>query len=175
MQLVQSSRLLVEKDNKDFYKRKVDASIDNPNNSETHLFPLINKNKSKVDYHQLAKAIVHGQNNYRKRFLIAKKNYFTVLKTTDIAYIIVEAPVVYAVDFYGEKYPLDYTLDRIEKQLNPTVFFRANRQTIINVEAIKKVEPYFNKGLIAILVDGLDRKVAVSRAKSGNFRKWLNF
>lgn len=35
------------------------------------------------------------------------------------------------------------SLDKLCEQLNPDVFFRTNRQTLVSVDAIQRIEPYF--------------------------------
>ncbi|GAA4271140.1 LytTR family DNA-binding domain-containing protein [Aquimarina gracilis] len=73
--------------------------------------------------------------------------------------------------FENEK-PLIYkSLNQVEGKLPTTVFFRANRQQIINLNYIKKVTPWFNGKLKIDL--GLDVEIEISRRQSIKFRDEL--
>ena len=64
------------------------------------------------------------------------------------------------------------TLQQLEARLDPKVFFRANRQQIINLKWIASVEPWFSNTLRLTLQDGPE--VEVSRQQSVRFRELLS-
>ena len=43
----------------------------------------------------------------------------------------------------NRSYVLNLRLDTLTDELDPKFFFRANRQVIVNVKAIRKIESYF--------------------------------
>jgi two-component system, LytTR family, response regulator len=53
------------------------------------------------------------------------------------------------------------SLNYMEKRLDPTIFFRANRQTIINLLFVECIEPYGNGGFLFRLQSGPE--IVVSR------------
>ena len=61
------------------------------------------------------------------------------------------------------------TLQHLEARLDPKVFFRANRQQIINLKWIDSIEPWFSNTLKIKLKDGPE--VEVSRKQSVLFRE----
>ena len=65
-------------------------------------------------------------------------------------------------------------LPMLENELDPEMFFRANRQTIINMEAIDRFESYFNGQLAIKLKNNVGDKILVSRIKASQFKEWLN-
>jgi DNA-binding LytR/AlgR family response regulator len=65
-------------------------------------------------------------------------------------------------------------LDDIETQLAPHLFFRANRQYIVHVNAIANIRHYFNRKLRLCLVPNTTDEVLVSREKATQFKVWLN-
>ena len=73
----------------------------------------------------------------------------------------------------GEKYPTNQTLDELEKNLDTTQFYRANRQFIVNFDAIKEFEPYFNRKLTVKLKIPLPEPMLVSKEKSTQFTRWM--
>jgi len=77
--------------------------------------------------------------------------------------------------WYGEKYILDFTtLEEIEELLDPKRFYRANRQCIINIEAIQSVKPHENQKLVVQLKAPMKFEVDISREKAPSFKKWFD-
>ena len=64
------------------------------------------------------------------------------------------------------------TLQQLEARLDPKVFFRVNRQQIINLKWITSIEPWFSNTLRLTLRDGPE--VEVSRQQSARFRELLS-
>lgn len=127
-----------------------------------------------INYTELARSIAKTQGGYRKRFLIARRDAFFKLGVEDVAYFYFDARVTFAVTFEGKQHILNQSLDKLEEELDPEMFFRSNRQTIINVDAIERFESYFSGKLVVKLVNGLNDKVMISRAKAGPFKEWMN-
>jgi len=65
------------------------------------------------------------------------------------------------------------TLAQLEARLDPKVFFRANRQQIINLSFVASVEPWFSHSLRLTLRGG-GEVVEVSRQQSQRFRELLS-
>ncbi len=76
--------------------------------------------------------------------------------------------------FEGKKYLSDYqTMDEIEQVLNPAHFYRANRQFILNIDAIDTLKPTY-KGLSVKLRLPAFAEIEVSREKVTTLKQWLN-
>ena len=96
-----------------------------------------------------------------------EKCYF--IPISDIYYI--ESMDNYArLYFGGKKAMIKRSLNLLEKKLDTTVFFRANRSQIINTHFIKEIHPYFNNKLHIILISG--EKIEVSSRQSVKFKNW---
>lgn len=65
------------------------------------------------------------------------------------------------------------TLAQLEARLDPKMFFRANRQQIINLSFVATVEPWFSHSLRLTLRGGAE-VVEVSRQQSVRFRELLS-
>ncbi len=80
----------------------------------------------------------------------------------------------YLITFSGEKYILDFvTLEEIEELVDPALFYRANRQCLIHINAIQSIKPLENQKLILILQSNLKMEQDVSREKAPGFKKWF--
>ncbi|WP_444931617.1 LytR/AlgR family response regulator transcription factor [Microbulbifer sp. SSSA002] len=76
--------------------------------------------------------------------------------------------------FFEDNKPFIYkSLAKIEQRLNPEVFFRANRQQIINLNYIKNIEPWINSGLMVTMTDG--KEIEVARRPACRLREMLSF
>lgn len=65
------------------------------------------------------------------------------------------------------------SLNQLEDRLDPQHFFRANRQQIINLKWIKKLDPWLNGRLKVTLSPG--EEVEISRRQSTKLRELLSF
>ncbi len=93
------------------------------------------------------------------------------VKLTDIRMI--ESAGNYAKIFFDTHQPLIHkTLNALDERLSTGIFFRANRQQIINLRYIEKIEPFFNAGFLIYLKDGT--KVEVSRRQSVKFKEMMS-
>jgi DNA-binding LytR/AlgR family response regulator len=115
-----------------------------------------------------------SQPSYKEKFIVNVRNNWIPVNTRDIA-CFTRRHLNYLYTFSGEKYLLDYgTLEDIEKLLNPQSFYRANRQTIVNIDAIGSMKPLGNQKIILILKDPLKMEVDVSREKAPFFKRWFD-
>jgi two-component system LytT family response regulator len=64
------------------------------------------------------------------------------------------------------------SLNQLEERLDPEHFFRANRQEIINLKKISKIEPWFN-GRLKVWMDD-QQEVEVSRRQAVRFKELLS-
>lgn len=118
-------------------------------------------------YHQLNKT-------YKSRFMVKLGQHIGAIQTIDIHHFVTQDSISFIVTAKGDRYPVDYTLDQLESLLEPKSFFRINRKIIINIQAIEKVNAYFN-GRFAIASKFLDGDVRiVSRDRVNDFKIWLD-
>ncbi len=112
---------------------------------------------------------------YRTRFLISSGEKLLTLQVSDIAYFYSENKLTFAVTHKNREYLIDLALDRLCEQLDPDRFFRTNRQTLVCIDAIQRIESYFlGKSVVHVLPPFKD-KIIVSKDKMASFRMWLNY
>ncbi len=75
--------------------------------------------------------------------------------------------------FHGEKPMIPRTLNYLETRLDARIFFRANRQQIINTKWISRIEPWFSGTIRIYLQDGTE--VEVSRRQTAKFKELMSF
>lgn len=96
--------------------------------------------------------------------------WFVTLKEISLFEILDNYTRIY---FKGQKPMIPKTLNYMESRLDPQVFFRANRQQIINLKWIDRVEPWFSGSLRIYLKDGTE--VDVSRRQTARFKELMSF
>ena len=76
--------------------------------------------------------------------------------------------------YFDEHKPMiPRTLNYLESRLDPKTFFRANRQQIINLRWVERIEPWFS-GSIRIFLKG-GHEVDVSRRQTQRFKELMSF
>ena len=116
-----------------------------------------------------------GIRKAKTRLLVQKGIENILLRLEDIVFFYTESKIVFVVDRSGKKYLSGYTLADLETQLNPLVFFRANRQYIISIDYIRSFRS-FEKVKIKVDVDivGLSPCIIISQETAAAFRKWMH-
>ena len=123
----------------------------------------------------LLEALQRREKRFRTRFLIAGADRFLTLPVNDVAYFYSENKVTTAVTFAGRNHVVDLPLSRLEEQLDPDRFFRANRQVLLSVGAIDRIEPYFNGKVSVTVRPPHKEKITVSEERVPLFKTWLNY
>lgn len=133
---------------------------------------LTHEEATKQDYSEILEAIRNGEKKFRKRFLIPHGDAWFKLNVNEIAYFFTENKTTTAVTFQGQNHFVDFSLESLEEELDPERFFRANRQVIVNIDAISKIENYFAGKLKVLLHPEYSGNVIISRLKAMAFRQW---
>lgn len=111
--------------------------------------------------------------NYKDRFLakIGSRSFF--IETSQIAYFSADNKIVYLHDVDGNRFIINYTMEKLETILDPHLFFRINRKYIIHSRIINQVKPYFNNRLKLVFKNAMpDEEILVSRERVPAFREW---
>lgn len=119
--------------------------------------------------------ITSSGKKYRTRFLISGDDKLFTLQVDAIAYFYSENKVTFAVTKQGKEYIIDHSLDKLTEQLDPDRFFRTNRQTIVGIDAIERIESYFLGKAVLHVCPAFKDKIIVSRDKIGALKLWLNY
>jgi DNA-binding LytR/AlgR family response regulator len=114
-----------------------------------------------------------SQKKFKTRFLVKSREQLIPVFEEQIAYFQTSNELVLLVKRDGKKYLVDYTLEQLEKLLNPESFFRLNRQFLAHLSAIHEIHTYFNGKLKLELSPRATDEVVVSRDKAGPFKVWL--
>lgn len=110
----------------------------------------------------------------KSRVLVKRGMEHILLRLEDIILFYTESKVVYVIDRFCKKYILDKTLSELEEELDRHLFFRANRQYIVNLEYVKGFKPFEKvKLLIDLNAPEINHSIIVSQETAQDFRKWV--
>ncbi len=113
------------------------------------------------------------EREYKKRFTTKIGQHLKMIPVDEIECFYSENKGTYAHKTSGRDYLLDITLEQLENELSPKVFFRINRKFYININAIKDIISYTNSRLELKLNGNLGQEVIVARERVKDFKLWL--
>ena len=111
---------------------------------------------------------------YKQSFLVHNRDKLIPLSAMQIAWFYTTNELVYAGTMDNKQYIIDFTMEQLQQQLDPTVFFRANRQFIIQRNAIQEVDFYFNGRLAVNMKPAPKEQILISKARVPEFKTWMN-
>ncbi|GAA0879190.1 LytTR family DNA-binding domain-containing protein [Algoriphagus jejuensis] len=111
---------------------------------------------------------------FKNRFLVRFGEKIQSIAVEEVAFFFSEERVTFLQTKEGKKYVLDSTLEQVENQIDPAVFFRINRKYLCRVEAVDEVLTYSNSRLKVKLTNSADSDILISREKVGDFKDWLD-
>ncbi|QIL40403.1 response regulator transcription factor [Pedobacter sp. HDW13] len=111
---------------------------------------------------------------FRSKFLLPFKDGYKVVPVNEICFISLEHRIATAHLLNSAEAILQHTMEELEQQLDPKLFFRANRQFIIHIDSVKQILNYFN-GKLKVILKGNTAEVIVSREKAASLKDWISF
>jgi DNA-binding LytR/AlgR family response regulator len=131
-------------------------------------------NRSYLDQMQeLFVNFAQPQKRYKTRFSVHQGKSMLLIPVEDIVCFGKEE-YIYLLSTTGKKYLSDFrSLDEVAELVDPTQFFRANRQYLIALHALEGFRADEWGKLKLKLKVSPGEEISVSREKAGDFRKWL--
>ncbi|WP_116788006.1 LytR/AlgR family response regulator transcription factor [Flavobacterium psychrotrophum] len=112
---------------------------------------------------------------HRTRFLLPYRDGFKTLPVSEITFFYSEHKITRARLHNGTEEVIPLKMDELEEQLDKKVFFRANRQYIIHIDAIEQIYNHFNSKLVVLIKDNPGLQIIVSREKAGLLKSWIDY
>ncbi|MDP4710040.1 MAG: LytTR family DNA-binding domain-containing protein [Saprospiraceae bacterium] len=110
---------------------------------------------------------------FRSSFLVQRKDVFIPIVSSDFAFFFIQDGVVRGTTTDNQTYSFKEKLEDLESDLDPELFFRVNRQYLIQRAAIKSLQTYFNGRLVVHLKPQEKDKIVVSKANASRLKAWL--
>ncbi|HNR05943.1 MAG TPA: LytTR family DNA-binding domain-containing protein [Saprospiraceae bacterium] len=107
------------------------------------------------------------------RILVHKGAYLIPLDASGIAYAFTEHKICFVRSGEGDLYVADQTLTELEERLDPVLFFRANRQYLVNRNFIVRFKSIEQSKILLELKPSARQEVIIGKQNAVGFRKWI--
>ncbi len=110
---------------------------------------------------------------FKNTIITRFKDKVIPVDVSEIAFFHLSNGLVFQYLFSGQKYIQNESLESFEKDLDPTLFYRANRQFLIHKKTVERVEQIENRKLKVALTLPEPEEIIISKAKASAFIRWL--
>ncbi|MDP5230267.1 MAG: LytTR family DNA-binding domain-containing protein [Cellulophaga sp.] len=132
------------------------------------------KQKLAIDFEDIKKLLVNPvEREFKKRFTTKIGQHLKIINADEVECFYSENKGTYAATSDGRNYLLETTLENLEDELDPKIFFRVSRKFYVNVNYIKDMVSYTNSRLQIKLERFNDQEIIVSRERVKDFKLWL--
>ncbi len=107
-----------------------------------------------------------------RRLPVLKGKKIVLVDLDDIVWIGVEGELVF-VHTASEKYMMNATMAELESRLDARVFFRSHRSSIVNLNHVKEIVPWFSGKYKIVVDDERKSELVLSRARAKGLREIL--
>jgi two-component system LytT family response regulator len=108
-----------------------------------------------------------------RRVLVRMGQSIKLVDLDQVSFFYSKDKISFAVMPGNKRFPLDQSLDQIEHDLDPSRFFRINRQFIVRMDAIDEMIAYSKSRVKLKLNPPSEEEAIVSKERSPDFKKWL--
>lgn len=128
-----------------------------------------------IDFAGIEKALQQLQPKHKQRFLIKIGEHYKSIEISSVNCFYIQERCNFIHMGNGRNYPIDYSLDKIENMVDPNLFFRINRNIIINFSSIRDILAYSSSRLKITIENWTEKEeLLVSRDRVADFKKWID-
>lgn len=124
-------------------------------------------------FKELASLIRTPQRDFKSRFLIRHGEKLTSVPVAEVSCFFSMQKSTFIQLPSGRTFDLDYSLDQLERMLDPSSFHRVNRKQIVHIDFVGEMVAYSNSRL-RLNVAGVEEEVIVARERVSGFKSWMD-
>jgi two-component system, LytTR family, response regulator LytT len=128
--------------------------------------------KPSHDFTHLLKEIERSITKKGSSIVIRQGNKIIPLDSANVALFFVENENTYAYTFGQKKILVNEKMEQLEASFSP-LFFRANRQFLVNRKAVKDASNSFNRKIVVNLLVPFKESIEIGKLKTTEFMEWL--
>jgi DNA-binding LytR/AlgR family response regulator len=137
-------------------------------------FRVIHYNKS-INNEVIKQLLNKLNKGYKNRFLIKVGEHYKSVSDKEITCFYILERATFLRTSEDNDYAIDYSLDNLQKTIDPDRFFRINRNCIININQINDIIHYSSSRLkIELNTHKSMYDLIVSKDKVREFKKWID-
>jgi DNA-binding LytR/AlgR family response regulator len=112
-------------------------------------------------------------NSYKRRFVVNAGPHLRSVETEKIQCFYSLEKSTFLMEENGKAFDINYSLEQLEKLLDPQLFFRISRKYIVNIKAIKDMIVISSSRLKLKISGSSDDDILVSQGRLKEFKNWL--
>ena len=117
--------------------------------------------------------IVAERRNRRDRLALKVGERFLLVQADEVVFASLADDVITVVAGKHTGTSSCRTLDELQEQLDPGVFWRVHRSHLVNINKVKEIVPWFNRNYILRMKDEKATEIPVSRNHTRRLREYL--
>ncbi len=130
-----------------------------------------------TDFTEQLHAVLSGNNStqkFKQRFMVYSGKSVVPVPVVDISYFQKEE-IIFLTDNSGHQYVTEFrSLDELEELVDPKLFYRANRQFLLNCNQIARFETDYLGKIHIHLHRKNHPEITISKDKAADFKRWLD-
>jgi two-component system, LytTR family, response regulator len=134
----------------------------------------IGSDRGGVDLEAVLRRLEERQKVHVSQVPVYSGKRILILPVTDVLWFGVEYRLVYA-HTQERAFMTNYTLRELEERLDPALFFRAHKSSLVNLKHVKEIVPWFGGRYKLVMRDQAGSEVALSRAQARELRARLRW
>lgn len=128
---------------------------------------------TEINYRDVLERIGQKSRMYKDRFMITAGSRITSIESKQVAYFLLESKVTHLLTYSGQKMVVNYNLDELTEILDPSRFFRINRQCIVSLDAVVSAQVH-SSGRVKLQVAPVSKtEILVSGDRIAAFKEWM--
>ena len=158
-------------------------------NSIDYLLKPVNEDdlqKALTKYRAIHEKYNHGQAGYqhllqelspayKSRFLLKIGSRYKSISVNHIKYVFSSEGNVFLQSIEGQAFALEFSLDQVQRLLDPAFFYRINRNCLIRIDAVEEMVSYSSSRLQLHITDEKPQEMfVVSRDRVPEFKRWMD-
>jgi two-component system LytT family response regulator/two-component system response regulator LytT len=117
--------------------------------------------------------LVSERQTRRAQVAVRMDERILLLPADDLVYASLNDDVVTVVATGAAGTATTRTLDELQAQLDPAIFWRVHRSYLVNIHKIKEIVPWFSRNFILRMKDAKATEIPVSRTQTKRLREYL--
>ena len=126
------------------------------------------------DLDAVLKKIDESRKVYMRQIPVHSGKRILILPLEEVLWFGVEYRLVYA-HTAERPYMTNYTLRELEERIDPEVFFRAHKSSLVHLKHVREIVPWFGGRYKLVMRDAPGSEVLVSRAQARTLRSRLRW
>ena len=134
----------------------------------------LDTDRSAPDWETLLNRLAERRTVHVSQVPVHSGKRILIVPVKDVLWFGVEYRLVYA-HTQERAFMTNYTLRELEERLDPALFFRAHKSSLVNLQHVKEIVPWFGGRYKLVMRDPAGSEVALSRAQARELRVRLRW